>query len=53
MDIVRVFEIISWFSLATVMFGGFSLLRLPTKGRIAVRSMVTLEAGASGACFDR
>src|SRR5215467_1971122 len=33
MDIVRVFEIISWFSLPTVMFGGFSLLRLLTKGR--------------------
>jgi len=33
MDIVRVFEIISWFSLPTVMFGGFSLLRLVTKGR--------------------
>src|SRR5262249_6635671 len=33
MNVVRVFEIISWFSLPTVMFGGFSLLRLLTKGR--------------------
>jgi len=33
MDTVRVFEIIAWFSLPTVMFGGFSLLRLLTKGR--------------------
>src|SRR4029434_1938382 len=33
MGIVRVFEIISWFSLPSVMFGGFSLLRLLTKGR--------------------
>jgi hypothetical protein len=33
MNVVRVFEIISWFSLPTVMFGGFSLLRLLTSGR--------------------
>ena len=33
MNILRLFEIISWFSLPTVMFGGFSLLRLLTKGR--------------------
>jgi hypothetical protein len=41
MDIVRVFEIISWFSLPTVMFGGFSLLRLLTKGRTLTPFQVT------------
>jgi len=41
MDIVRVFEIISWFSLPTVMFGGFSLLRLVTKGRTLTPFQVT------------
>jgi len=41
MHIVRVFEIISWFSLPTVMFGGFSLLRLLTKGRTLTPFQVT------------
>jgi hypothetical protein len=41
MDIVRVFEIISWFSLPSVMFGGFSLLRLLTKGRTLTPFQVT------------
>ena len=41
MDIVRVFEIISWFSLPTVMFGGFSLLRFLTKGRTLTPFQVT------------
>ena len=41
MNIVRVFEIISWFSLPTVMFGGFSLLRLLTKGRTLTPFQVT------------
>ena len=41
MDIVRVFEIVSWFSLPTVMFGGFSLLRLLTKGRTLTPFQVT------------
>jgi hypothetical protein len=41
MNVVRVFEIISWFSLPTVMFGGFSLLRLLTKGRILTPFQVT------------
>src|SRR5262249_27185664 len=41
MDIVRVFEIISWFSLPTVMFGGFSLLRLLTKGRTLTPFQIT------------
>jgi hypothetical protein len=30
---LRVFELVSWFSLPTVMFGGFSLLRLLTRGQ--------------------
>jgi hypothetical protein len=41
MNVVRVFEIISWFSLPTVMFGGFSLLRLLTKGRTLTPFQVT------------
>ena len=41
MNIVRVFEIISWFSLPTVMFGGFSLLRLLMKGRTLTPFQVT------------
>ena len=41
MNILRVFEIISWFSLPTVMFGGFSLLRLLTKGRTLTPFQVT------------
>jgi hypothetical protein len=41
MDIVRVFEIISWFSLPTVIFGGFSLLRLLTNGRTLTPFQVT------------
>jgi hypothetical protein len=38
---LRVFQIISWLSLPTVMFGGFSLLRLLTKGRILTPFQVT------------
>ena len=46
MNVVRIFEIISWFSLPTVMFGGFSLLRLVTKGRTLTPFQVTcLGAG--------
>ena len=41
MNVVRVFEIMSWFSLPTVMFGGFSLLRLLTKGRNLTPFQVT------------
>jgi hypothetical protein len=41
MNIVRLFEIISWFSLPSVMFGGFSLLRLLTKGRTLTPFQVT------------
>lgn len=41
MNILRFFEIISWFSLPTVMFGGFSLLRLLTKGRTLTSFQVT------------
>jgi hypothetical protein len=41
MNVVRIFEIISWFSLPTVMFGGFSLLRLLTKGRTLTPFQVT------------
>ena len=41
MNVLRVFEIISWFSLPTVMFGGFSLLRLLTKGRTLTPFQVT------------
>ena len=41
MNVVGVFEIISWFSLPTVMFGGFSLLRLLTKGRTLTPFQVT------------
>jgi hypothetical protein len=41
MNTLRVFEIISWFSLPTVMFGGFSLLRLVTKGRTLTAFQVT------------
>ena len=41
MNVVRVFEIISWFSLPTVMFGGFSLLHLLTKGRTLTLFQVT------------
>jgi len=41
MNVVRIFEIISWFSLPTVMFGGFSLLRLVTKGRTLTPFQVT------------
>jgi len=41
MNIVRVFEIISWFSLPTVMFGGFSLLRLLTKGSALTPFQIT------------
>jgi len=41
MNTLRVFEIISWFSLPTVMFGGFSLLRLLTKGRTLTPFQVT------------
>ena len=41
MNTLRVFQIISWFSLPTVMFGGFSLLRLLTKGRTLTPFQVT------------
>ena len=41
MNILRLFEVISWFSLPTVMFGGFSLLRLLTKGRTLTPFQVT------------
>jgi hypothetical protein len=41
MKILRVFEIISWFSLPTVMFGGFSVLRLLTKGQTLTPFQVT------------
>ena len=41
MNVVRIFEIISWFSLPTVMFGGFSLLRLLTKGQALTPFQVT------------
>ena len=50
MDIVRVFEIISWFSLPTVMFGGFSLLRLLTKGRTLTPFQVTCRWPCSCGC---
>ena len=41
MNILRLFEIISWFSLPTVMFGRYSLLRLLTKGRTLTSFQVT------------
>jgi hypothetical protein len=41
MNVVRLFEIVSWFSLPTVMFGGFSLLRLLTKGKTLTPFQVT------------
>src|SRR5215510_1054206 len=41
MNTLRVFQIISWLSLTTVMFGGFSLLRLLTKGRTLTPFQVT------------
>ena len=41
MNILRLFEIVSWFSLPTVMFGGFSLLLLLTKGRTLTPFQVT------------